>query len=59
MAAEICSARADFITNILAESLRGESGIGRTEPASMFGFITCHFGKILKSTEEFYTHFTF
>jgi hypothetical protein len=22
-------------------------------------FITCHFGKILKSTEEFYTHFTF
>ena len=22
-------------------------------------FITCHFGKILKSTEEFYSHFTF
>ena len=22
-------------------------------------FITCHFGKILKSTEESYTHFTF
>jgi hypothetical protein len=22
-------------------------------------FITCYFGKILKSTEEFYTHFTF
>jgi hypothetical protein len=21
-------------------------------------FITCHFGKTLKSTEEFYTHFT-
>jgi hypothetical protein len=22
-------------------------------------FITCHFGKILKSTEEFYTHLLF
>jgi hypothetical protein len=50
---------------------RSEVGSGNFQPSEVrpipdspnlqvcLVFITCHFGKILKSAEEFYTHFTF